>query len=119
MNTANASTNTSKRRRGRRAEEQEDQPAEISEERTERVVRRLVRVKSEVIHAVGFVPTDASVGDLVLVLTSGRMYLYADVPILAHAELLNAESIGKYFNQSIRGKFETVELEQELQLVLP
>lgn len=37
----------------------------------------------------------------------GRRYKYVDVPEFIYEGLRDAESRGRYFNQSIRGKFES------------
>ena len=42
------------------------------------------------------------------------VYQYFDVPPEAHAGLLKAESLGKYFGKEVRGKFKYEKLAQEV-----
>jgi hypothetical protein len=56
-------------------------------------------VKSAAITDVGYHPETQT---LRLVFTSGHVGHYADVSPEKHAEMLAAESIGKYFHQHIR-----------------
>jgi len=37
--------------------------------------------------------------------TSGGIYQYFEVPQHVHHDLMHAESIGRYFGQNVRGKF--------------
>lgn len=48
---------------------------------------------------------DATAHTLDVVFTNGRVYRYFAVPATVHAELLAAESKGRYFNEVIRPRF--------------
>lgn len=36
---------------------------------------------------------------------NGKIYRYPDFPAEAHAQFVGAESVGRHFNQEIRGKY--------------
>ncbi len=57
------------------------------------------RVQSSVIASVGY---DDATRVLEVKFRSGRVYSYFDVPPHVVAELLTAESAGRYFNEQIR-----------------
>lgn len=57
-------------------------------------------VKSSNISAVGY-----ENGTLAVKFSSGTVYHYSDVPANVYAELLAAESIGRYFAANIRNKY--------------
>jgi KTSC domain len=57
-------------------------------------------VVSTLIRSVGY-DLDNSILEVEFV-ESGRVYTYYDVPLSVFSELLDAESIGSYFNESIR-----------------
>ena len=65
------------------------------------------RVESSVIVALGY---DDSSGILEVVFRTGRVYRYFQVPASAYDGLLNAESIGAYFNREIRPRYRGVEV---------
>ena len=44
---------------------------------------------------------------------SGRRYKYFDVPPELHAELVSAESRGRFFNEAIKGHFECTRIDEE------
>lgn len=44
---------------------------------------------------------------------SGAVYVYSNVPWETVAGLENAESKGKYFTESIRGEYDSVQLETD------
>lgn len=52
--------------------------------------------------------TDA--GDLLVTFTKGTEYIYKAVPDQVYEEMLKAESIGKFLNSNIKGKFEYVQV---------
>jgi len=61
----------------------------------------MVRVKSSNIESVGYD------GDLHVRFKGGdKIYVYADVPAELHAELMRAESAGRFLNQRIKGKYQ-------------
>lgn len=43
-------------------------------------------------------------------LTSGAVYQYLDVPESVFRELMNADSLGKYYNQNIRNNYRYIQL---------
>jgi hypothetical protein len=57
-------------------------------------------VESTLIRSVGY-DLDNSILEVEFV-EGGRVYTYYDVPLSVFSELLDAESIGGYFNESIR-----------------
>ncbi|MDY0909742.1 KTSC domain-containing protein [Microbacterium sp. CFBP9034] len=59
-----------------------------------------VRVDSRAVSSVGY---DSDMAVLELVFTSGEVYRYYAVPPSVHRGLLEAESIGRYFGEHIRG----------------
>lgn len=65
-----------------------------------RAVKRMVRVESSMIAAVGFANNK-----LYVVFNNGTTYSYADVPVTLVAKLLRAKSKGKFFNQYVKGKY--------------
>ena len=62
---------------------------------------------SSVIESVRY---DAAAHTLDVVFTSGRAYRYFAVPATVHAELLAADSKGRYFNEVIRPRYPYDEL---------
>jgi hypothetical protein len=59
-------------------------------------------VESSCLRAVGY---DPSRRRLELEFTTGTVYDYEAVPPTVHDGLLAAESLGRYFNRRIRGRF--------------
>ncbi|MFJ9772659.1 KTSC domain-containing protein [Kitasatospora sp. NPDC101157] len=59
-------------------------------------------VDSSVLRSVGY---DPRARVLELEFTGGPVYRYAGVPARVHRELLAAESHGRYFVRSIRGRY--------------
>lgn len=65
-------------------------------------------VKSSQIRSIGY---DAALSNLIVEFNPrGTLYLYANVPPEVHAELMAAESVGKYFNAKIKGAYEFFKL---------
>lgn len=60
-------------------------------------------VKSSNIEAVGF---DPETQRMTVQFKNGNTYDYDNVPQKVHDELVGAESVGRAFNSTIRGKFE-------------
>ena len=58
----------------------------------------MLPVESSAIARIGY---DAENGALVVEFTTGRTYIYSDVPEEAYAGLLTAESKGSYFNREV------------------
>jgi hypothetical protein len=54
---------------------------------------------------------DAATQTLALTFTSGKKYLYADVPQEVATELQTAPSLGQYFNWRIRDQYEFREID--------
>lgn len=54
---------------------------------------------------------DAARQTLAVTFTTGRIYLYFDVPPDVHAEFAAAESQGRYFNLRIRDRYAFRELD--------
>jgi lysyl-tRNA synthetase class 2 len=62
----------------------------------------MVPVVSSVIAAVGYDPEERR---LWVDFVSGRRYVYDGVGARTHRELLDAESVGSYFNREIRDRY--------------
>ena len=60
----------------------------------------LIKVNSSAIRAVDY---DGST--LTVEFHTGRTYDHPDVPYSVYLELMNAPSIGAYYNKNIRGKY--------------
>lgn len=58
------------------------------------------QVSSSLVASVGYDPDEEV---LEVELQNGRVYQYRDVPEDTYRGLVNADSIGRYFNQYIRG----------------
>ena len=50
--------------------------------------------------------------ELFVTFTSGRKYVYFDVPAAIHRHFLDADSFGRYFNANIRDHYDFRELSQ-------
>ena len=61
----------------------------------------MVQVESSNIESVGM-----SGDDLIVKFKTGATYSYKDVPIRVFIELTTAESVGRYFNREVKGKYE-------------
>lgn len=87
--------------------------------RAQRVINGLVKLEdSKVLSSVGFCPGDDATGDLLVIFTSGRVYLYRDVPIGVYVELLNAESRGSYFAKNVRDVYEYESYESRIRVLV-
>lgn len=62
----------------------------------------MTSVSSSNIAEVGY---DDDTSTLGILFNSGLLYYYSDVPKTVYEELLNAGSVGRYFNQNIRGVY--------------
>jgi hypothetical protein len=71
---------------------------------------RTKRVISSAVAAVGY---DAEHRVLEVRFRSGRRYFYLDVPARAYRELIAAESIGTYLNESIKPRYRAVRVREE------
>jgi len=78
-------------------------PGKVSEARLKRDLSSLrTPVKSTVIASVGYDP-DSNTMDVEF--RTGRLYRYFLITPQVHTALMNAESIGRYFNAEIRDRF--------------
>lgn len=68
------------------------------------------RVTSSVLLSVGY---DASREILEVEFRTGRVYEYARVPLATYEALMNAESLGSYFNRRIRNRYRSRETTPE------
>jgi hypothetical protein len=66
------------------------------------VVKRREAVSSSSIASVGY---DAGTKTLEVEFNGGRVYRYYGVPGAVHSQLLEASSVGAYFNANVRDKF--------------
>jgi hypothetical protein len=64
-------------------------------------------VTSSTFRAVGY---DKRLNVLELEFHTGRIYQYFLVPMRVHEELMQAESLGVYFNREIRDKYGYIEI---------
>ncbi len=64
----------------------------------------LETVESDVIHAMGY---DPEIQLLEIIFNDGRIYQYRSVPPEVYDGLKNAESKGRYFQENIRGEFQS------------
>ena len=64
-------------------------------------------VSSSALTSVGYDPATLT---LETELSSGAVYQYFDVPESVFAELMNAQSLGQYYNQRIRNDYRCVKL---------
>jgi hypothetical protein len=62
----------------------------------------LISLNSSCILAVGY---DESTGDLDVRFPSGRIYTHHGVPLEVYRGLINASSVGRYYNANIRGRY--------------
>jgi hypothetical protein len=65
-------------------------------------------VQSSLIRSVGY---NLASSVLEIEFVAGRVYEYHDVPLSVYSELMAAESIGNYFNESIRDMYSYSEVE--------
>jgi hypothetical protein len=70
---------------------------------------RRTPVTSTTFRAVGY---DKSINVLELEFHTGRIYQYFLVPKAVHEELMQAESLGGYFNSKIRDKYRYDEIKK-------
>ncbi len=64
----------------------------------------LETVESDVIHAIGY---DPEIQLLEIIFSDGRIYQYRGVPPQVYDGLKAAESKGRYFQENIRGEFQS------------
>jgi hypothetical protein len=85
-----------------------------------RRMMRLLPVESTSIGGAGY---DMEAGNLYVKFNNGFTYEYRNVPPAVYATLMNADSIGAYFNRNIRGRYPYrriwVERTRRLQLAMP
>ena len=60
------------------------------------------KVNSTMFTSVGY---DEKSQTLELEFSSGKIYQHSNVPIRVYTEFMNAPSLGKYYNQWIKGKY--------------
>lgn len=60
------------------------------------------QVNSSDLEEIGY---DADTSTLVVEFKSGNTYRYSEVPQSVYDDLINSSSIGKYFNQFIKGNY--------------
>lgn len=70
-------------------------------------------VESSSVAAIGY---DEASGTLAIVFTSGTKYHYEAIPLDLWAKMQDAESVGRFYAQQIRGKFTGTKQEQALDL---
>jgi len=66
---------------------------------------RRKRVDSSAIAAIGY---DDRLNVLEVEFTTGRIYDYFMVPPAVHEELIHAESVGRYFNHTVKPRYRGV-----------
>jgi len=65
-----------------------------------------IKVKSSNLKAVGY---ESEIMEIEFL--NGSVYEYSEIPKKLHEDLMDAESIGKYYNQYIKGQFTSKKLE--------
>jgi hypothetical protein len=76
-----------------------------------RTVPALVSVDSSAINAVGYA---ADTREMIVETRDGRQYAYRDVPAEIHQAFLDSPSKGTFYNEQVRGKFESSTPEPEI-----
>lgn len=66
-----------------------------------------IPVNSSNLASVGY---DASSKTLEIEFKNRRVYQYFQVPAMEHLSLINADSVGKYFNAEIKGTYDETEI---------
>jgi len=64
------------------------------------VIPNLVPVESSLIRKLTYID-----GDLYLLFTTGRLYVYKDVPMALFIQFLRSSSLGSFFNMNIRDSY--------------
>lgn len=64
----------------------------------------MIPVKSSNLSAIGY---DPDLHELTVLFTTGAKYVYEGVSAEVHRTLMEAESVGRYFMQNVKGKFDT------------
>jgi hypothetical protein len=67
----------------------------------------MVNVSSEAIATVNY---DTDSGTMSVGFTDGTLYVYSDVPEAVYVDLINAASIGAYFNKNVRTVYSYTQL---------
>lgn len=70
---------------------------------------KMTKCESGLLKEHGYEP---STGLMHLRFASGRLFEYSGVPQKVYDDLVAAPSMGKYFNQSIKGRFESTPIEE-------
>ena len=65
------------------------------------------RVQSSVMTYVHY---DEESAELDITFVSGKIYRYFGVPLATYVDLLDAESVGEFFNQNIKNAFRFIEV---------
>jgi predicted RNase H-like HicB family nuclease len=74
------------------------------------IVMRRTDSPSSVISEIGYARED---GELIVTFTSGRSYVYANVPPNVFDKLMNAQSKGSYFQAAIRDRYSEREVKEK------
>ena len=69
-------------------------------------VSMMAMVESSTIESIYWTNIVGKTGSLVIKFWSGKEYLYKNVEAFTFSELISADSVGKKFNEIIRGKYE-------------
>ena len=72
-------------------------------------------VTSSNVAAMGYDPgdPDTDVGTLLIRFNNGATYEYSDIPAFLAEELFEADSVGRFVNVNIRGKYEGKKLVED------
>jgi hypothetical protein len=68
---------------------------------------KMIPVDSSNLSAVGY---DSTTKIMHIRFNSGRLYAYYNVPESIYRELMNAESLGRYFNSLIKGFYDDTKI---------
>lgn len=74
---------------------------------------------SSVIKGIAYSEQVGALGALVLTVESGLTYLYTGVPKSVATGLLGAESVGKFYNKEIKGKYPYLKVGLQDQAEIP
>lgn len=78
-------------------------------------VRRMFAVESNMVHKIGYDPATPGIehGYLVVQFSNLDAYAYENVPYTVFVNLLNAVSVGEFFNKHVKTEYKGVKISSE------